>query len=134
MNGVQHYLWRAVDQNGAVIDILVQPRRDHWAALRSFRKLRISEPWRNVGRSRVAYPPHSYRSTEPLRRASCKDKTVSFTATVTDSQAQALAQFLKRRGFSEMRQKAVDDEEAYLMVDACEKVRDALAGVGYNPR
>ncbi|RZU35651.1 IS6 family transposase [Edaphobacter modestus] len=40
MNGVQHYLWRAVDQNGAVIDILVQPRRDRWAALRFFRKLR----------------------------------------------------------------------------------------------
>jgi len=39
MNGIQHYLWRAVDQNGAVIDILVQPRRDRWAALRFFRKL-----------------------------------------------------------------------------------------------
>ena len=39
MNGVQHYLWRAVDQNGAVIDILVQPRRDPWAALRLFRQL-----------------------------------------------------------------------------------------------
>jgi len=39
MNGVQHYLWLAVDQNGAVIDILVQPRRDRWAALRFFRKL-----------------------------------------------------------------------------------------------
>jgi putative transposase len=39
MNGVQHYLWRAVDQNGATIDILVQPRRDRWAALRFFRKL-----------------------------------------------------------------------------------------------
>jgi putative transposase len=39
MNGVQHYLWRAVDQNGAVIDILVQPRRDRWAALRFFRQL-----------------------------------------------------------------------------------------------
>ena len=24
MNGIQHYLWRAVDQNGAVIDILAQ--------------------------------------------------------------------------------------------------------------
>src|SRR3984885_6906616 len=36
MNGIQHYLWRAVDQNGAVIDILVQPRRDRWAALRFF--------------------------------------------------------------------------------------------------
>jgi transposase-like protein len=39
MNGIQHYLWRAVDQNGAVIDILVQPRRDRWAALRFLRKL-----------------------------------------------------------------------------------------------
>lgn len=39
MNGVQHYLWRAVEENGAVIDILVQPRRDRWAALRFFRQL-----------------------------------------------------------------------------------------------
>jgi putative transposase len=39
MNGVQHYLWRAVDQNGAVIDILLQPRRERWAALRFFRQL-----------------------------------------------------------------------------------------------
>jgi putative transposase len=39
MNGVQHYLWRAVDQNGVVIDIQVQPKRDRWAALRFFRKL-----------------------------------------------------------------------------------------------
>jgi len=41
MNGVQHYLWRAVDQNGAVIDILVQPKRDRWAALRFFRSFSI---------------------------------------------------------------------------------------------
>jgi putative transposase len=39
INGVKHYLWRAVDQNGATIDLLVQPRRDRWAALRFFRKL-----------------------------------------------------------------------------------------------
>ena len=39
MNGVQHYLWRAVDQHGAVIDILVQPKRDRIAAIRFFRKL-----------------------------------------------------------------------------------------------
>ena len=31
INGVQHYLWRAVDQHGAVIDILVQPKRDRLA-------------------------------------------------------------------------------------------------------
>ena len=28
INGQQQYLWRAVDQDGDVIDILVQPRRD----------------------------------------------------------------------------------------------------------
>src|SRR3954454_718013 len=39
INGVRHYLWRAVDQHGAVIDILVQPKRDRFAAMRFFRKL-----------------------------------------------------------------------------------------------
>jgi putative transposase len=39
INGVTHYLWRAVDQNGVVIDILVQPRRDRFAAMRFLRKL-----------------------------------------------------------------------------------------------
>ena len=39
INGVQHYLWRAVDQHGAVIDILVQPKRDRRAAILFFRKL-----------------------------------------------------------------------------------------------
>ena len=28
IQGVQHYLWRAVDQDGLVLDILVQLRRD----------------------------------------------------------------------------------------------------------
>jgi putative transposase len=39
INGVTHYLWRAVDQNGVVIDIVVQPKRDRFAAMRFFRKL-----------------------------------------------------------------------------------------------
>jgi putative transposase len=33
------YLWRAVDQDGKVIDIPLQPRRDRHAAARFFRKL-----------------------------------------------------------------------------------------------
>src|SRR5438309_7002596 len=32
INGVTHYLWRAVDQNGVVLDILVQRKRDRFAA------------------------------------------------------------------------------------------------------
>ena len=37
--GVQHWLWRAVDQNGIVLDILVQSRRDTRSAKRLLRKL-----------------------------------------------------------------------------------------------
>jgi putative transposase len=39
INGVQHYLWRAVDQDGNVLDILVQSRRDAAAARKFFRRL-----------------------------------------------------------------------------------------------
>jgi putative transposase len=39
IRGQQHYLWRAVDQDGDVIDILLQPRRDRRTAERFFRRL-----------------------------------------------------------------------------------------------
>ena len=39
IQGRRQYLWRAGDQDGDVIDILVQPRRDRRAAERFFRKL-----------------------------------------------------------------------------------------------
>ena len=39
IQGVQHYLWRAVDQNGVALDILVQARRDANAAKRFFQRL-----------------------------------------------------------------------------------------------
>ena len=37
--GKKHYLWRAVDQYGVVLDVLVQSRRDRKAAKRLLRKL-----------------------------------------------------------------------------------------------
>jgi putative transposase len=37
--GTKHWLWRAVDQHGAVLDILVQSRRNAKAAKRLLRKL-----------------------------------------------------------------------------------------------
>jgi putative transposase len=39
INGRVHYLWRAVDQDGDALDILVQRRRDKKAAKKFFRKL-----------------------------------------------------------------------------------------------
>ena len=39
INGERHYLWRAMDQDGNVLDILVQSRRNKQAAKKFFRKL-----------------------------------------------------------------------------------------------
>jgi putative transposase len=51
IRGERHYLWRAVDQDGDVIDILVQRYRNARAAKRFFRKLlkgQGSKPWQLV--------------------------------------------------------------------------------------
>ncbi len=51
IRGERHYLWRAVDQDGDVIDILVQRYRNARAATRFFRKLlkgQESKPWQLV--------------------------------------------------------------------------------------
>ena len=51
INGQQQYLWRAVDQDGDMIDILVQSRRDQRAAERFFRRLlrgQGKEPFRII--------------------------------------------------------------------------------------
>ncbi|MBT4160401.1 MAG: IS6 family transposase [Gammaproteobacteria bacterium] len=39
INGKQHYLWRAVDQDGEVVDVFLQSRRDGAAAKRFFKRL-----------------------------------------------------------------------------------------------
>ena len=39
INGAQRYLWRAVDQHGNVLDVLVQSRRNAKAARKFFGKL-----------------------------------------------------------------------------------------------
>ncbi len=49
IQGQRQYLWRAVDQDGDVIDILVQPRRNRRAAERFFRKLLKGQEWNPTG-------------------------------------------------------------------------------------
>jgi putative transposase len=39
INGIQHYLWRAVDQDGEVVDVFLQSHRDGVAAKRFFRRI-----------------------------------------------------------------------------------------------
>ena len=37
--GIQHYLWRALDQDGKVVDVYLQAKRDMVSAKRFFRRL-----------------------------------------------------------------------------------------------
>jgi len=62
------------------------------------------------------------------------EHTVIIRPELPHSQALALAQFLKRVGWSEMRGCAVDDSEAYLIRAALGALRTELAEIGFNPR
>jgi transposase-like protein len=44
IGGKRHYLWRAVDDEGEVLDLIVQRRRDNEAALRLIKRLLRNQP------------------------------------------------------------------------------------------
>ena len=77
IGGVWHYLWRAVDQHGVVLDLLVQEKRDGAAAQRFFRRLlkglpykpqrRITDGLRSYGVARRALLPEvKHRTSRSL--------------------------------------------------------------------
>ena len=59
---------------------------------------------------------------------------VSVPLSLSDGEAWALAQFIKRAGWSEFRACAVDDGEAYQIRAAVDKLQEALRAAGYAPR
>ena len=59
IQGQRRYLWRAVDQDGDVIDILVTKRRDRRAAKRFFRRMLKHQgqaPWQLITDKLRSYP------------------------------------------------------------------------------
>lgn len=58
--------------------------------------------------------------------------TVQFE--IGEQQAAALAEFVKRLGFSDLRAQAVDTDEAYLMRDGIFALQRGLADAGHAPR
>ena len=60
--------------------------------------------------------------------------TITVTFELDEDQAEALAQFVKRVGWSEMRACAVDDDEAYRIRSAIDQVQRGLAEAGFSPR
>ena len=62
------------------------------------------------------------------------DPQVIIDLALSHDDAAALAQFLKRVGFTTYRMHARNDDEAYAMFMAAEDLRRALAAAGYAPR
>ena len=68
INGKQHYLWRAVDQDNNELDILVTKKRDKKSALKFFRKL-----FKNHGTTANRIVTDQLKSyPAALREMSCK--------------------------------------------------------------
>ena len=74
INGMQQYLWRAVDQDGEVVDVNLQDRRDGAAAKRFFKRLIqisggepikiVTDKLRSYGVARRELMPDVIHSTE----------------------------------------------------------------------
>ena len=67
INGKQYYLWRAVDQDGEVVDVYLQAKRDGAAAKRFFRRLLRShggEP-RGIVTDKLRSYPVAHREIMP---------------------------------------------------------------------
>ena len=67
INGKQHYLWRAVDQDGEVVDVYLRAKRDGAAAKRFFRRLvRIhGEEPRKIVTDKLRSYPVAHREVMP---------------------------------------------------------------------
>lgn len=63
-----------------------------------------------------------------------EEPPVSIHVELNRRQAWALAQLVKRIGWSDCRALAVDEDETQLMIVATERVRGALRDAGFAPR
>ena len=61
-------------------------------------------------------------------------KPVTIKVELTDEEAYALAQYLKRAIFEDYRKRALNDDDAYIMQSAVAEIRKALAKAGCEPR
>lgn len=74
INGIQHYLWRAVDQDGEVVNVFLQARRDGATAKRFFKRLLrsnggeprkiVTDKLRSYGVAHRMLIPEAIHSTE----------------------------------------------------------------------
>jgi transposase-like protein len=97
IRGKLHYLWPAVDQDGHVLDILLQSRRNAKAAKRFFRKLLknlqyvpsviVTDKLKSYAAAKTSNPVRRRAPTEPLSQQSCRGVTPVHATTRTAYEA-----------------------------------------------
>jgi putative transposase len=114
IQGKQHYLWRAVDQDGEVVDVFLQSRRDGKAAVSFFKRLlRVSgsEPRRII--------TDKLRSYGVAHRAVVPDATDD-TSQYVNNRAELLHQPTRVRERGMRRFKSAHQAQRFLNTHAAE--------------
>jgi putative transposase len=112
INGKQHYLWRAVDQDGAVVDVLLQTKRDGAAARRFFKRLlrsHGSEP-RKIVTDKLRSYGVAHRELIP--------ETVHSTQQYENNRAEQSHEATRERERGMRRFKSVKQAQRFLIVHA----------------
>ena len=112
INGESLYLWRAVDQDGDVLDILVQRRRNRATAERFFRKVlqRQGRAPRCVVTDRLASYPPAIRTVLP--------EAAHNTGRYANNRAENSHQPTRRRERQMQRFKSADHAQRFLSLHA----------------
>ena len=110
IRGQHLYLWRAVDQDGDVIDILVSKRRDRRAATRFFRKMlqhQRQPPWQLITDKLRSYGA-AHRETFPC--------VVHRTGQYENNRAEASHQPTRQQERQMRRFKSIEQAQRFLSV------------------
>jgi putative transposase len=112
IRGKQHYLWRAVDQDGEVIDVFLQAKRDGVAAKRFFK--RLLKVHRNAPRKIVTDGLRSYSVAHRLLTPT----TIHDTSQYANNRAELSHQLTRVRERGMRRFKSSPQAQRFLRVHA----------------
>ncbi len=103
ISGKQHYLWRAVDQDGEVLDVYLQAKRDGAAAKRFFKRLLrnhkdeprkiVTDKLRSYGVAHRELIPETIHSTEQYEKNRAEQSVCRITHETTRVRERGVRKF-----------------------------------------
>lgn len=123
--GTGKWMWEVLDANGVSQDSCFGFDTAEAAKHACFYEMSGKHEGKKIVLTTEATPPNTVKAMAGK---------VTITINLSDDEAQALAQYLKRYIWTDVRKSAVNDDEAYLMRDAFNVIQRELSEAGYAPR